>query len=109
DTGPSAGSLTVTVLGVPTGSSAVIAVTGPGGFSQPVTATQTFTQLTPGTYTVAASSITVGPSEYAPSPPNQTVAVNGNANASVLYALATGNLAITINGLGTASSAAVTV
>ena len=109
DTGPSAGSLTVTVLGVPTGSSAVIAVTGPGGFSQPVTATQTFTQLTPGAYTVAASSITVGASEYAPSPPNQTIAVNGNTNASVLYAPATGNLAITINGLGTASSAAVTV
>ncbi|HEY6073688.1 MAG TPA: zinc-dependent metalloprotease family protein, partial [Anaerolineales bacterium] len=107
--GPSAGNLTVTVLGVPAGSSAAITVTGPGGFSQPVTATQTFTQVTPGTYTVAASSITVGASEYAPSPPNQTVTVNGSVNASVLYAPATGNLAITVSGLGTASSAAVTV
>jgi hypothetical protein len=107
--GPSAGNLTITVLGVPAGSSAAITVTGPSGFSQPVTATQTFTQVTPGSYTVAASSVMAGGSEYAPSPPNQSITVNGNANASVLYARATGNLAITINGLGTASSAAVTV
>jgi hypothetical protein len=107
--GPSAGNLTITVLGIPTGSSAAIMVTGPGGFSQPVTATQTFSQVTPGSYTIAASSVTVGSSEYAPSPLNQSITVNGNANASVRYGLATGNLAITINGLGTASSAAVTV
>ena len=107
--GPSAGNLTITVLGVPTGSSAAITVTGPGGFSQPVTATQTFSQVTPGSYAIAASSITVGSSEYAPSPLNQSITVNGNANASVRYGLATGNLAVTINGLGTASSAAVTV
>ncbi|HEV7365005.1 MAG TPA: hypothetical protein VGN76_04085 [Gemmatimonadales bacterium] len=107
--GPSAGNLTITVIGVPTGSSAAITVTGPAGFSQPVTATQTFTQVTPGSYAIAASSITAGGSEYAPSPPNQNITVNGSANAMVRYGLATGNLAITINGIGTASSAAVTV
>jgi hypothetical protein len=110
--GPSAGGLTVTVLGLPGGSPAAITVSGPGGFSQPVTATQTFTQLTPGTYTVVATSVTVGASDYAPSPPSLTVAVNASdtpAGASILYSLATGNLKITINGLGTASTAAVTV
>jgi hypothetical protein len=110
--GPSAGSLTVTVNGLPGGSSAAITVTGPGGFSQPVTASQTFTQLTPGTYTVAASDVVVGAADYAPSPPNLTVAVHGSntpAAASILYALAVGNLTINISGLGTAGSAAVTV
>jgi uncharacterized protein (DUF2141 family) len=110
--GPTAGSLTVTVQGLPNGSSAAITVTGPGGFSQPVTATQTFTQLPPGTYSIAASDVVVGATDYAPSPPSLTVAVNGSnspAAASILYALATGNLAINISGLGTANSAAVTV
>jgi hypothetical protein len=110
--GPSPGSLTVNVHGLPSGSSAAITVTGPGGFSQPVTATQTFTQLAPGTYSVAATDVIVGASDYAPSPPSLTVAVNGSnsqATASILYSLATGNLTINISGLGTASSAAVTV
>jgi reprolysin-like metallo-peptidase family M12B len=108
-TGPSAVSLTVSVLGLPGGSSAAITVTGPGGFSQSVTATQTFTQLTRGTYTIAATNVTVGTSEYQPSPQTQTIVVNGSAKASVTYALVTGSLAVTINGLGTTGSAAVTV
>jgi hypothetical protein len=107
--GPSASNLTVTVLGLPGGSAAAITVTGPGGFSQPVTATQTFSQVTPGTYTVAASNVTVGASDYVASPQSQTIVVNSSANASVSYALATGNLTVTINGLGTTGSAAVTV
>ena len=107
--GPSASNLTVTVVGLPGGSPAAITVTGPGGFSQPVTATQTFSQVTPGTYTIAASNVTVGASDYVPSPQSQTVVVNSSANASVSYALATGNLTVTINGLGTTGSAAVTV
>jgi hypothetical protein len=108
-TGPSSGSLTVTVIGLPGGSSAAITVSGPGGFSQPVTGTQTLSQLTPGTYTVAAGSVMVGTEEYDPSPPSQTVAVNGTASASVSYGPATGNLSVTVNGLGTGNSAAVTV
>jgi reprolysin-like metallo-peptidase family M12B len=110
--GPSEGSLVVTVNGLPGGSSAAITVSGPGGFSQPVTATQTFSQLTPGTYTVAANDIMVGSTDYAPSPPTQTVAVHGSntpAGASILYSIASGNLTINISGLGTASNAAVTV
>ena len=108
-TGPTAASLTVSVLGLPGGSSASITVTGPGGFSQPVTATHTFTQLTRGTYTIAATNVTVGTSDYQPSPQTQTVVVNGSTNASVSYGPVTGNLTVTINGLGTSSTAAVTV
>jgi reprolysin-like metallo-peptidase family M12B len=108
--GPSMGSLRVTVVGLPGGSSAAVTVTGPGGFNQPVTGTQTIPGLTPGTYTIAAGSVTVGASDYSPSPVTQTVAVNGSqSSVSVLYSTAGGNLAITINGLGTTGSAAVSV
>jgi hypothetical protein len=101
--------LTVIVIGLPSGTSAAITVTGPDGFNQSVTATQTFPSVMPGTYTIAASSVTDGTSEYSPSPPSQTVTVNGNRSAQVMYSLATGNLAVSITGLGTSGTAAVTV
>jgi hypothetical protein len=108
--GPSAPSLRVTILGLPSGSAAAVTVSGPGGFSQPVTATQTLTPLTPGTYMVAASDVTAGTAEYSPSPTSQTVAVNsGQVSASVLYSTTTGNLTVNITGLGTSRRAAVTV
>ncbi|HZB27570.1 MAG TPA: zinc-dependent metalloprotease family protein, partial [Gemmatimonadales bacterium] len=110
--GPSLGSLRVTVLGLPNGTAAAVTVTGPGGFSQSAQATQTFSQLTPGTYTVTAANVPVGDGEYSANPATQTVAVpaSGNtASASVFYSQATGNLSITITGLGTGSAAAVTV
>jgi hypothetical protein len=108
--GPSGSSLRVTVLGLPGGAAAAITVTGPGGFSQPATASQTFTQLTPGSYTVAASAVTFSTATYAPNPSTQTILVGGSqGNATVMYVQSSGNLAIAINGLGTASTAAVTV
>jgi hypothetical protein len=110
--GPSLGSLRLTVLGLPNGSPAAITITGPGGFNQPAQASQTFTQLAPGTYTVAAASVAVGDADYSPSPASQTVAITGSgtsASASVFYSQATGNLSITITGLGSRSAAAVTV
>lgn len=110
--GPSAGNLRVTVLGLPTGTAAAISVTGPDGFNQPVTVTQSFTQLTPGTYTIAAASVAASGSSYDPSPPSQTVTVTASdaqAGATVFYSQATGTLTVTITGLGTSRSAAVTV
>jgi hypothetical protein len=108
--GPSAGSLRITVLGLPSGSAAAVTVSGPGGFSQPVTGTQTLSELTPGTYTIVAATVMAGTAEYSANPPSQTVTINGaQASASVLYSLATGNLTVTINGLGTSRTAAVTV
>jgi Metallo-peptidase family M12B Reprolysin-like len=109
---PSSGTLNLSVLGLPTGSAAAVTITGPNGFSQQASATQSFTQLTPGNYTITASNVMVGSAEYIPSPPSQTVALtssSGQANASVFYSQATGNLAVTITGLGTGSTAAVTV
>ena len=66
--GPSAGSLRVTILGLPNGTAAAVTVTGPDNFNQPVSATQTFTQVTPGVYTISATAVAAGNSTYDPSP-----------------------------------------
>jgi Metallo-peptidase family M12B Reprolysin-like len=108
--GLSTGNLSITVAGLPTGSSAAITVTGPDGYSQSVAGTQILTQLVSGTYTVTASSVTVGSTVYSATPASQSVAVGSStANASILYGSGAGNLALTINGLGTSGTAAVTV
>jgi hypothetical protein len=110
--GPSTGNLRVTILGLPSGTAAAVSVSGPDGFSQAVSASQTFSQITPGVYTVVATAVTTGNVAYEPSPPSQTVTVtasDGQAVGSVFYSQATGNLTVTINGLGTSKTAAVTV
>ena len=108
--GLSTGNLSVTVSGLPGGSSADLVVTGPGGYSQALVGTQILTQLAPGTYTVAAFTVTVGSASYTGMPETQTAAVGGSTpQVSVLYSTGSGNLSITINGLGTSRDAAVTV
>lgn len=113
DAGPSSlstGNLSVSVLGLPAGSSAAVTVTGPDGYAGSVSGTQTLSQLVSGTYTLAASSVTVGSTVYSASPASQSVFVGpSTANASILYATGAGSLALTINGLGTDGTAAVTV
>lgn len=95
--GPSSGSLAVAVSGLPPGLDAAVAVSGPGGFSQSVPATQTMADLSPGTYAIAAASVLSGSSAYAPQPATQAVAVGAgaSANASVVYASA-GALRLTL-------------
>ncbi|MDX2058698.1 MAG: hypothetical protein SFV24_12915 [Gemmatimonadales bacterium] len=105
------GSLTVTVTGLPGAASAGVLVTGPGAYSQAVTATTTLTGLTAGTYTITATSVSFSSTNYAPTPASQTVAVTAGAIAtkSVAYAAASGALTVTITGLPGAALAAVTV
>ena len=108
--GLSTGNLSITVAGLPAGSSAELAVTGPEGYSQGVTGTQTLAGLSAGSYTVTASDVTVGSALYSGTPATQTVSVAGStAIASILYSTGGGNLSVTITGLGTSGNAAVTV
>ena len=108
--GVSVGNLNVTVTGLPAGSSASVLVTGPGNYSQALTGTQTLTSLAPGTYTVAASSVSVGLATYNGAPASQTVAVGtSTATASVVYSTGLGALSVNIAGLGTSADAAVSV
>src|SRR5690242_6053236 len=55
--GPSGGSLAVSVSGLPSGAPAAVEVTGPGGYSHSLSATETLTGLSVGTYTVAANPV----------------------------------------------------
>lgn len=115
DNGPSGlttGNLSITIAGLPSGTSAAVTVNGPNGYSQPVSSSQTLTQLQPGTYTIAASNVTVGVTTYAASPPSQTVSVNSSANASVTYSASSptlGSLLVNVNGLPSGASASVAV
>ena len=78
-------SLAITVAGLQVGTDAAITVSGPGGYSRPVTATETLTGLTAGQYTVTALPVSDGSEQYTPSPSTRTVTVNGSAAATVTY------------------------
>jgi hypothetical protein len=108
--GPTLGSLVVTVTGL-TGTDAAITVTGPSGFSRALTATATLASLAPGSYTIAASNVTVSGQLFAPAPQSQTATVvaGQTANASVAYALGVGALTVTVNGLPSETNGNVTV
>jgi hypothetical protein len=111
-TDPSTGRLRVSILGLPSGGTADVSVSGPSGFTQIVTATQTLAQLTPGSYVINAAMVNVGAAQYSPTPVNQTVLVNGGGaqtTALITYSSNKGNLAVTIDGLGTDNTGAVTV
>lgn len=87
---PLTGSLTLT-LTVPNGVTPSVTVTGPGGYNQSVSATQTLTSLTPGTYTVSAATfrgtggtVTVVDTGVVTGSP-ATVTAGATALASVTY------------------------
>ncbi len=80
---PTTGSLTVTVNGLPGGTNGSVTVTGPGGFSQLLTATNTLSALVPGAYIVTAASVSSGGTTYNASVPVQNATVTAGATASV--------------------------
>src|SRR5437773_856527 len=73
---PSAGNLTIAIIGLPNGVSGAVTVTGPSGFSQTVGASQMLSGLTAGTYTVSAANVLVGVDIHSPQLSNQAVAVS---------------------------------
>ncbi|OEZ77929.1 soluble aldose sugar dehydrogenase YliI precursor [Janthinobacterium sp. HH104] len=89
--GPTTGSLTVSIGGLPAGVAGAVTVTGPASYSKTLTASATLTDLAPGAYTLNAASVTQGTGPLAPTPVTQQVQVNAGAtaSASVLYAAAT--------------------
>ena len=109
---PSTGTLTVTITGLPNGSSASVNVTGPNGYAQAIGSSQALTGLQAGVYTIAAANVTVGSTVYSASPPSQTVALSTSstaASATISYGTPTGNLTVNISGAGTNNSAQVSV
>jgi hypothetical protein len=78
--GTATGTLAVDVTGLPAGTAAAVAVTGPGGFSDALTGDETLTDLTVGTYTVAAQPVDAPApaptgATYDPVVPSQSAAV----------------------------------
>jgi len=111
-TGPSLGTLVVSVTGLPPGAAPSVLVSGPDSFSHPVvTASATLTDLAPGSYTVAAGAVAQGGNLYSASPSSQTtqVVAGGNASVTIGYAAAPGSLNLTVSGLPGGVNAAVTV
>jgi hypothetical protein len=111
-TGPTTGSLAVTVSGLPGGASAEVTVIGPGGFSRALAGSETLNGLTPGAYTVSADLVNAGGDVYAGIPASQAVTVaegSTPAPAQVTYAVTTGSLTVTIAGLPGGTVAAVDV
>jgi CARDB/Peptidase M66 len=80
--GATGASLTLTISGLPSGTAGSVTVTGPNGYSRPVTATTTLSGLEAGVYTVAAQSVSSAGTQYDPSPGTQNVNVTSVASAS---------------------------
>lgn len=106
------GSIAIAVTGLPNGATGSVTVTGPGGFNQSVTATQTLMGLQPGTYTVAADSVIRNGYAYRATPPTQQVNVTTSptaAPANVAYAANVGTLVVSITGVPGGASGSVRV
>jgi hypothetical protein len=110
-TGPSTGSLALSVSGLPSGSVADVSVSGPSGFHRQLEGSEILSGLVPGSYTVAAAGVSAGAAFYAASPPSQGVVITDGdpVGAEVVYAVGNGSLAVTVEGLPSGTDAAVTV
>jgi hypothetical protein len=82
------GTLVVTIQGLPAGLEAAATVSGPGGFSETLTASGTLENLSPGSYTVSASAVSQGTESYSATVSGSpaTVTPGGTATVSVSYA-----------------------
>lgn len=87
------GALAVTVAGLPSGTEAAVTVSGPGGYSRPVTGTETLTGLAAGQYTLTALPVSDGAEQYSPTPSSQTATVGASGTASATVTYSTGGVA----------------
>lgn len=109
---PVLGALDVTITGVPAGQNAAVMVTGPDGFSEMLTTSGRLDDLDPGTYTIDAATIERTDGRWSPTPATQNVTVvraTAPATATVIYALVTARLAVSISGLPNGVDGSVTV
>ncbi len=88
-----AGALALTVAGLPPGTDAAVTVSGPGGYSRQVTASETLTGLAAGQYAVTAMPVSDGAQQYSPAPSSQTTSVGASGTASATVNYSTGGAA----------------
>lgn len=71
--------LRIEIVGLPSGSSADVAVAGPDGFTAAISATATINNLMPGEYNVQARDVTFGGTTYRPATTDQIVSLAAGA------------------------------
>jgi hypothetical protein len=105
------GAVVGSLTGLPTGSSPMLVLNGPGGATQTVAPGATVTNLAPGSYTLTGTPVTVGVDTYGvPTPTPVTVAASATpVPATVQYALVSGRLAVSVSGLPAGANGAVVV
>ncbi len=81
------GSLSVAVTGLPADVAGSVVVTGPGGYTNTVTAAQTLSALVPGSYTLTPARVSDRSIGYAALAATVTVTAGGTATASAAYGL----------------------
>ena len=104
--------LAVNVLGLPTGATASVTVSGPGGFTRVLSATTQIDVLEPGTYTIVAGDVQAAGITYRPAPRTHNVLLTVSAtpaSTTVAYGAGTGVLAVTIAGLPAGVAGSITV
>ncbi|MGJ9419027.1 PQQ-dependent sugar dehydrogenase [Massilia sp. CMS3.1] len=94
------GSLQVAINALPAGVNAAVRVTGPNNFSQDLTSSQRLSNLAPGSYSVAASSVTLGTATYTPAPAIQSVVVTSGAGATASVAYGSTALTLALSDIG---------
>ena len=110
--GPRTGKLSLTVQGLPTGTAAEVALTGPANFSRVLTGTEVVANLPPGVYGLKAVSVFNGAARYTALPDSQEITITKSdtpLTATVNYLLSTGGLTVTVGGIPSGGSAAVRV
>jgi hypothetical protein len=106
------GLLDVTITGEPAAGSASVMVTGPNGYSQPLFTSRLLSGLAPGSYTITATTVSIGPVEWIPAPATQEVVVTASTTATpatVDYNPSVGTLDVIVSGLPAGADAALTV
>ncbi len=108
------GALVVLVDGLPAAAQGDVRVTGPGGYDETLSASETLAGLAPGSYAVSAQSVSSEGVEYAPTVTGSPASVTAGAvsTATVSYAAtstAPGDLVVDITGLPPGVDADVTV
>jgi hypothetical protein len=111
DPSPSTGTLVVDVTGLPAGAKASVRVTGPNQFIQLIPATTTLENLVPGEYIVVRDTVLFQGTRYGVADVKDTitVATGRTESAPVPYAIASGSLTITLNGLQSGTVAGLRV
>jgi hypothetical protein len=106
------GSLQIVMNGLPQSIPGVVTVSGPEGYTANVATTTLLTNLKPGAYSVVAANAPAGLHIYSPTPATQNVTVAAAVTptvATLTYALNSGMLQVTVNGLPANVPASITV